>query len=306
MVTGHAVVEWAETLNQIWMEVGDSKPGMDQPTTSPECNKDEVSEVRYTTFRGDADSKVGDGAVYKGFCDEVNKDSSKALAQVVDQKGAVIPPRTKRSVQGLDKRTPPSEPDASGATFALEWTGGDGSCSSGCVESFNTMVENPCSKLGGEQNRMAKSQKYDTGCGTYSYTIEPPGGPVNSKGPIPKIPQPGKIICKNPDPYTNVCPAKIEEKNLDATIDRFAVQLPQAYAGPNKVTSKMNNITQVWRAKGGTSGPTYMVNIGWVPGCTDYKDMVADNPQGKSGDNPDQSISCTTIFKDVYKYCESP
>ena len=294
-------VDWAKALNQILMEVGEGKPGMDEPVTSPECNKDEVSRVLRTTFRGDADGKVGAG-VYKGFCDEVNKDKKKELKILVNQEGVDITEK-KLGTRGIQKRTPPALPDPNGKTFVLGWTGGDDSCSSGCIEAFNTMTENPCAKLGPEQNNMAKSQKLDTGCGTYSYSVEPPGGPVNSIGPIPKVPQPKPINCKNAEMYLKDCPASIDGKNLDQTIDHFNVQLP---GGENKVTSKMNNVTQVWRAKGGTSGPTYMVNIGWVPGCTDYKEMVADNPQGKSGDNPDQSISCTTIFKNVYDWCKFP
>lgn len=81
----------------------------------------------------------------------------------------------------------------------------------------------------------------------------------------------------------------------------FDVQLP---GNDNVVDSSTHNFTQLYREGGGKKGVTYMVNIGWMPGCTDFRTMVADNPQGKSGDNPDQSISCTDIFKATYDKCE--
>lgn len=47
-----------------------------------------------------------------------------------------------------------------------------------------------------------------------------------------------------------------------------------------------------------------MASIGWIPGCTAYKAMVADNPQGKSGDPASVSISCTDILWENYNKCK--
>jgi len=70
------------------------------------------------------------------------------------------------------------------------------------------------------------------------------------------------------------------------------------------MTSSSHNVTQVLRegASGGQggNGVTYMMNIGWIPGCSTYPSQAAHNPMGKSGDN---SVSYTTLIKDTYYKC---
>ena len=63
---------------------------------------------------------------------------------------------------------------------------------------------------------------------------------------------------------------------------------------------KLPNRTQVY---GRDQNPTYMLNIGYVPGCDDFEPQVPDNPQTKSGDPAHVSISYQQIIRDTYNLC---
>ena len=69
--------------------------------------------------------------------------------------------------------------------------------------------------------------------------------------------------------------------------------------GPRNVIG-FENLTQVFNRN---QNPTYMLNIGSVPACTEFEQQVPDNPQGKGGSTADISISYQQIFRDTYKLC---
>ena len=287
---------WADTLHQMFLTL-DKTPSYStkKPTTDPKCDLNLASDKLYTTVR--------QAPVWGKFCDAVDKNFKSKLIQIVDELGTVIPHKS--------KRTPPVEADpGSGYTFSLSWTGGDDSCPSGCNEAFGAMIDSPCGKLGGEQNNVAQWINYDTGCGTYKMTVNPPPGTMN-KVPapnIPAVPAPGPRVCR---PWTDkpACFSPIDPKTVNQTLNNVRVQLPGKNG--NKVDSSMSDISQTLK-KG--HGVTYLMNIHWIKGCTDYKTMVVDNPQGASGDAPQEpghdgptpghSISCTDILWSAYKECE--
>ena len=298
--------DWLNTLHQIYLEIDESQ-GSSNQSASPKCDMSKPSKIQYTLFN----DGHGNG-VYKAFCDKVNKDPKMKLVRIVDSHGNIVPPRERRSM--LRTRTPPADPDAeNGYTIDLEWTGGDGSCTSTCSTSFDAMVASPCAHLGSEQNNMATSALLDTGCGIYSYKINPPPGTAE-KDPAPPnpIPQPSSVQCNQfLDEYkkNKKCWHDIQKSSVDAAINNFNQYLPM---DGNVVDSTMRGLkygyTKVWQEQNG--GTTYLLNVNWVPGCTNYKTMVVDNPQGKSGDAPQEkgksgptpghSISCTDIFMNTY------
>ena len=285
-------VGWHEIRQKVIPQVGVYEPGSTKPSVSPSCDMDDPSKIFYNSFR--------DG-VYRSFCDAVKKDAKKGLKQHVDGRGMEIPKKLKPR-SSIQARTPPPDDDMkTGCTFDLQWSGGDGSCASGCIESFDLMTTSPCAHLGGKQNYMANSGKLDTGCGIYSYEIFGP-------------PQPGPVVCKPNSHHDKPFEGTRPFSDSECFQDVHAESVKKAAAGigdfiPNqsgghRVDSTMKNVTKFYREGHGTKGVTYMVNIGWIPGCSEYKTMVVDNPQGKSGDTPDQSISATDILFNTYDSCK--
>ena len=126
-----------------------------------------------------------------------------------------------------------------------------------------------------------------------------PPNPVPKPEPKPK-PERGPNICKLWEDNYDACFKDIHAASVDECASVMFVQLPN---GP--MTSTSPNVTQVYRehASGGEGGKgvTYMMNIGWIPGCTITDSQPADNPLGKSGDG---SISYTDLIKDTYYQCE--
>ena len=298
-------------MHQIYIELGENKADSKGSGGSPQCDKNKPSKLQNRVFN---DGKGN--TLYKKFCDAVNKNAREEKNQVVDAKGNEVsspPHRRKRSFPLLDKRTPPPDLDSSlwnGYSFNLDWAGGDGSCHSECAEFFSTMVSSPCGRLGGEQNYMALEASIDTGCGKYSYRINAP-------------PEPGPIVChantyrehpdeppdekKNPEKKyrDKKCWNDIHGDSVKRCIKDIGGKIPNGNNNGGHVVDKsMKNATNFLREGGGKKGVTYMANIGWIPGCTDFKTMVADNPQGKSGDPADVSISCTDIIQGTYDKCE--
>ena len=241
----------------------------------------------------------------------------------MDSLGNVIPPKSKRS--SLSLRTPPPDRElANGYAFDLDWTGGDGSCQSDCNGFFDRIVRSPCAHLGGEQNNMAVEASIDTGCGVYSYKINDTPSPEPE--PVDEMPQPSDVVCKSrvwTPPDDNVpkdtggdelkemdlteskCFTDIDPKGVKLVIDDIGDHIPNLNNG-HVVDSTMKNVTKFHKNTKAARSVTYMVNIGWIPGCTAFETMVADNPQGKSGDNPDQSISVTDILWKTFDQCEFP
>ncbi len=262
--------------------VGNFVPGSDAPTTSPKCDMDRASFVLNKLFRATP--------VYAKFCEAVAKDPKSALTQIVDVLGDVKPTKNKL------KRTPPVDPSANdGNTYSLEWTGGDGSCPSGCKESYHTIGQSPCANLGGEQNLIAQHTELDTSCGIYKVTVNPPPGTDNK---VPSV-KASEITCKKfDDAIYHRCFQDIQPSMVNDTSSAFAGQLGSDKQ--KKVGKDMRDITQVYRAGGGSKGVTYLVNIHWIQGCTAYDKMVVDNPiSGKSG----QGLGYSDIFWTIYNTC---
>lgn len=46
-----------------------------------------------------------------------------------------------------------------------------------------------------------------------------------------------------------------------------------------------------------------VMNIGWIPGCTDYQSITIDNPMGVSGDN---TRNYNDLIVGTYNFCRSP
>ena len=298
--------DWLETQYKIWQSVGPNSFGLDTKGSDPKC-EDSPSEIQYKLFND------GNGnGLYNKYCDMVSKAPHLSWMQMVDSAGNPVVHKIKRSL--VSKRTPPVDPQAvSDYKFYLTWTGGDGSCDSDCKKSFDTIVAMPsCGHLGGERNYMAMSGSLDTGCGTYSYKI---------LKPIPKIPQAGPIRCnqapaafnnkKDKDGKVSKCWYDITDKSVDVAAQDFNYQLPM---DGNIVDSKMRGMrgySKVWHEK--DDGMAYLLDVMWSPGCTDYKTMCLDNPQGASGDgtappnqpSPRHSISASDIFRNIYHYCKS-
>ena len=229
--------------------------------------------------------------VYKKFCEAVDKDLKSPLAQIVDDLGNTKP------IKDKTKRTPPVEPSAdSGNTYTLEWTGGDGSCPSGCKEAYDTISQSPCGNLGGEQNLIAQSAELDTGCGIYKVKVNPPPGKDNK---VPSV-KASEITCKHFDEAIyHKCFEAVVPKMVNATIAGLPAHLGSEEQ--KKQGKGMNDITQVYRDGGGTKGITYVANIHWIQGCTTYKQMVLDNPiSGKSG----EGLGYGDILWTIYNTCE--
>lgn len=109
------------------------------PLPKPSCDSNDVSGIPYNVF---------DPGVFTKFCNTLDGgDKSKALKQTVDSSGNVIS-------GSKMKRTPPPNPSAyKDYKFFLSWSGGDGSCSSGCTNVFSTITDNIC-KYGIQMSRL--------------------------------------------------------------------------------------------------------------------------------------------------------
>ncbi|MDI1492320.1 MAG: hypothetical protein OHK93_003533 [Ramalina farinacea] len=88
------------------------------------------------------------------------------------------------------------------------------------------------------------------------------------------------------------------------SVKSCASALANQFTPGNKMTSSSANVTQVLRegASGGQggNGVTYMMNIGWIPGCTDYQSITIDNPMGVSGDN---TRNYNDLIVGTYNFC---
>ena len=110
-----------------------------QPSTSPLpdalCDTSKVANVPYNVFYP---------GVVSEFCDTISGgDKGEGLPQIVDSNSNVIPNR--KIVESIEKRTPPADPDVyTGYTFALQWTGGNGSCSSDCGTIYEAIASDIC------------------------------------------------------------------------------------------------------------------------------------------------------------------
>ena len=140
------------------------------------------------------------------------------------------------------------------------------------------------------------------GLGTFNYRIEPPKDRANTcdQKDDPGLPQPQQRVCT---PYkkdeVDICGwSDIKDDKVNEIIDWWR-GLP---VGLIDVKS-MNNYTQVL---GRDENPTYMVNVGYIPGCNAFQEQTVENPQGNSGDPPEVSISYRDILKDLYKNCKYP
>lgn len=112
--------------------IGEYIPGSERTTST--CDTTSISKIIYDEFSP---------GVWRLFCNAVDKDAKTALSQIVDISGNVIPPKKSRGL--VDKKPPPPKPGAFlGYTFALTWTGGDGSCLADCGSAYSNIVISPC------------------------------------------------------------------------------------------------------------------------------------------------------------------
>ena len=67
----------------------------------------------------------------------------------MDSNGNVIPSRKDVISNGItEKRIPPADPEVyTGYTFALQWTGGNGSCNSDCGIVFENIASDICESI---------------------------------------------------------------------------------------------------------------------------------------------------------------
>ena len=123
---------------------------------------------------------------------------------------------------------------------------------------------------------------------TYGTTTVPPPAPTTvapSTTPaattsIAPPPTMGAVFC-TPwlDSYCQ-CHKDMDISNLNITAKRLIEnQMPPS---PSFMTSKIPNYTQVL---GAASGVSYIANVGWIPGCTQY---ASQNPTYPSGDTDDE------------------
>lgn len=160
-----------------------------QPTGHPKCATTTNCDI------SDIPSNVFQDGLWKGYCDTVNKDSKTAYGEVVDGAGNAIPTKSKaknkavqRAAALLQGRTPPPNPNSyTNYSISLVWSGGDGSCPHDCGSAWSSMAGSPCGHQGGQSNLMTSSASLDTGCGVYSYTINPPPGTPSCAPPTPVL-----------------------------------------------------------------------------------------------------------------------
>ena len=111
-------------------------PTQPSPTAlpKPSCDTNSVSNIPYNVFSP---------GVFTNFCAAVNKNGKgKALQQTVDSSGNLVSGNNKRTIW---ERTPPPNPSTyKGYKFALEWTGGDGTCPSSCSDVFSSIANGIC------------------------------------------------------------------------------------------------------------------------------------------------------------------
>lgn len=280
---------WLDTQQSLLSSIGEYTPGSGGASpASCNTNQGNISEIPFNVFSP---------SIFSNFCKSV--DPKTQLSQIVDASGNVIPPKAKERAV-VQKRTPPPNPSSyTGYTIALTWTGGDGSCNADCGSAYSNLANSPCGHQGGQQNVMAKAGELDTGCGKYSYSITAPPASTPTPPSPPPTPTQGPITCNpNLDSYSK-CWNDVHSGSVESCASAMAAQIPN-----NQMTSSSHNVTQVLRegASGGQGGKgvTYMMNIGWIPGCSTYPSQAADNPMGKSGDS---SVSYTTLIKDTYYKC---
>lgn len=104
------------------------------PLPKPSCDTNSVSNIPYNVFSP---------GVFSKFCETVvSNDKSKALQQTVDSNGDVVSTNKKRNI--WERTPPPSPSDYKGYKFALDWTGGDGSCPSDCNAVFSSITNGIC------------------------------------------------------------------------------------------------------------------------------------------------------------------
>lgn len=291
-------IEWADQQQKILDQIiaGVANPNPDLPEAT--CDKDEPKKFSAAIFNA---------GVYKTFCEDVSKDPKSVFAKIVDVHGNYISPKraARRSLRAREDSVDlkPYED----YRFELDWSGGDGSCQSDCAKVYKAMSESACWHTAGDSNTlgiMAIEAKLDTGCGTYHYKIDipptPETPPPETEDPPPeedpKITiQPGRCTT---DPGNIKCWKDVHKEQVEETADEF----PKHFNTMNSVMKPdTRNITQVLR-KGGQSGSgvTYMMNIGWIPGCDIVKEQDARNPVPD-----DQSIGYRVLLTDNYYMCKS-
>ena len=128
-------------------------------------------------------------------------------------------------------------------------------------------------------------------CGTT--TVPPPTTVAPSTAPaatssIAPPPTMGAVVC-TPwlDSYSK-CHKDMDVSKLNETAEHLVnYQMPPS---PSFMTSKSPNYTQVYNA---ASGVSYIANVGWIPGCTQY---ASQNPTYPSGNTNDENWTYNIIY----------
>lgn len=276
--------DWADQQQSLLakIEAGDI-PHTEYHPPTPECDVRDSSQIPNNVFQP---------TVYKRFCDELSKrDAKSPFGQIVDIKGNAIPPKAKR---GLGKRTPPPDPgNYAKYTIELTWSGGDSKCPSDCAQAFYNTSQSQCGHTAGEQNIMAKHTKLDTGCGIYNYTINIPSGE--------KTPSLGPVQCFDPPGNDIKCWKDVKKEQVDETAETFGEhQLGFLDMNNNggMMRPQTGNVTQVFRPD--KKGVTYMMVIGWRPGCKDQEQLNARNPIPYS-----EATNWSDLLKNNYYECKA-
>ena len=111
----------------------------------------------------------------------------------------------------------------------------------------------------------------------------------------PPAPTVGIIVC-NPISETSGCKTSdVHANSVNATADYMGEQLSTSI-----FTSSTGNFTRTYRDGGASGrGVTYMMSIGWIPGCKTYASQRPDRPI-----DPTVEFDWKGLLEDNYYYCK--
>lgn len=102
------------------------------------------------------------------------------------------------------------------------------------------------------------------------------------------------LTCQN---YATYYDGSCRWNDVSASDVNFTAWFFPAQYPNNPMTADAGNVTQAYNSKG---NPYYLMNVGWIPGCTGPSQVVQ-NPVAS-----DQSINALDLLKDAYYDCEYP
>ena len=120
-----------------------------------------------------------------------------------------------------------------------------------------------------------------------SSTVAASTAPAAVTSMPPPPPTMGAVVCAPWLTSYKGCHKDMDVKKLNETAE-WLVQ--NQIGGQTLMTSKTPNYTEVYNA---ASGVSYIANVGWIPGCTDY---ASQNPTYPSGDTNDENWTYNIIY----------